>query len=62
MFFTRKISKKVVAVVFDSPAIYLRNSGKQYYNTEIPVIQIKGNEIHINKENAEQFGMNIIVE
>ena len=62
MFFTRKISKDVVAVVYDSPSIWFRNSGRKYYNTEIPVIQIQNSEIHINKNNAKQFGIEIIID
>ena len=62
MFFTKKINKEVVSIVYDSPAIYLRNSGKQYYGTEVPVIRIENNEIHVNKENAEKFGIKVVVD
>ena len=66
MFQTKKISKDVVAVMYsgaDPISIDLRYSGKQYYGTEVPLVEFSadGTELIIDRSVADKFGIDIVL-
>jgi len=59
MFTTRKISKDLVAVTYDTTHMYLRKSGKKYFGTEKEAVIMEEGKLIINKSVLDEFGLKL---
>lgn len=60
MFISNKINKSCVAVVDNAKGIFLRSPGKANFGKEIPVVELNNDELIINEDIAEMFGLKVV--
>ncbi|WP_027432306.1 hypothetical protein [Lachnospira multipara] len=56
---TTKIAKNLVGVTYNAKEILLRESGKEHFGYEKPVVTVKPTRIVINMAVAEKFGLTV---